>query len=95
MTVYISLPITGHDIKIVRTWASAAKDLLRKQGHTPVSPVDICKGVEDSYSVYMGKDIMALLECEAVYFLRGWHESRGCQLEFEAARIYGKTMLFE
>lgn len=47
------------------------------------------------YSCYMGKDIMALLECDAVYFIRGWEKSRGCLLEYSAAKIYGKEMMFE
>jgi hypothetical protein len=43
----------------------------------------------------MGRDIQALLECDAVYFCRGWQDSKGCQAEYEVAKIYGKKMVFE
>jgi hypothetical protein len=38
----------------------------------------------------MGRDIEALLECDAIYLASGWGNSRGCNLEYTAALIYGK-----
>ena len=32
------------------------------------------------------------LECDAVYFAPGWVDSKGCNLEYAAAKIYGKTI---
>ena len=43
----------------------------------------------------MGKDIEALLECDAIYMCEGWQNSKGCMAEFEVARIYGKEIMFE
>jgi len=95
MKVYISLPITGMDIRAVKRSSEAAKKKLKKMNHEPVSPIDITPDQKMPYSYYMGVDIMALLECEAVIFLRGWQNSKGCMLEFQAAVIYGKEILFE
>ena len=41
MKVYISLPITGHDIEEVEARCIFAKSVLKKKGHTPVSPLDV------------------------------------------------------
>ena len=41
MKVYISLPITGHDIEEVESSCIFAKSVLKKKGHTPVSPLDV------------------------------------------------------
>ena len=41
MKVYISLPITGHDIEEVEARCIFAKAVLERKGHTPVSPLDI------------------------------------------------------
>lgn len=82
-------------MKVVHTWVSCAKEVLVKNGYIPVSPLEVSSNPDASYSVHMGKDIEALLECDAVYFLRGWSASKGCQLEYEAAKIYNKKMMFE
>lgn len=50
-------------------------------------------GISDKpYSYHMGRDIEALLECDAVYLAPGWHNSKGCTAEYEVARIYGKEI---
>ena len=94
MKVYISLPITGHDIEQVEAGCIYASAVLRKKGHTPVSPLDVSPDPEASYAEHMGRDITALLECDAVMFLDGWEESKGCMLEHAAAEIYGKEKLY-
>ena len=33
------------------------------------------------------------MKCEAALFLDSWATSKGCNLELEAARIYGKNYL--
>ena len=93
--VYISLPITGRDIEDVEAECIFAKIRIKEKGFIPVSPLDVSYNHDAPYSEHMGKDIAALLECDAVYFLRGWHESKGCNAEFEIAKIYGKEIIFE
>lgn len=97
MTVYISLPISGHPMEEVLLRADYAKRRLRAHGHEPVSPLDPSVNNDHTkpYNVLLGNDIAALLQCEAVLFLDGWMTSRGCRLEMEAAQIYGKKIYFE
>lgn len=97
MKVYISLPITGHDIRDVEERIDRAKKALRDMGHEPVSPLDPAVNNDHSkpYVVLLGNDIAALLQCEAALFLDGWTASKGCRLEMEAAQIYGKKIYFE
>lgn len=93
--VYISTPITGHDIKEVRLRVDSAKKILEKHGYIPVSPLEVSSDLDAPYSEHMGKDIAALLECDEIYLLKGWQKSLGCRLEYEAALIYGKYAMFE
>ena len=95
MKVYISLPITGHDIEEVEARCIFAKSVLKRKGHTPVSPLDVSDNPDASYAEHMGRDISALLECDAVVFLEGWRESKGCRLEHAAAEIYNKLITYE
>ena len=95
MKVYISLPITGHDIEQVEASCIYASAVLKKKGHTPVSPLALDHQDPEFYEAVIGTDITALLLCDAVLFLDGWETSRGCRLEHAAAEIYGKKMLFK
>ena len=91
--IYISLPISGRPPELVALKVKEVKELIRKN-HTPVSPLDVNKGVKD-YAKCMGNDIEAIINCDAVYFVKGWQSSKGCTAEYEIARIYDKEIIFE
>lgn len=93
--VYVSLPISGHDINWVKKKAERAAQYLRDKGYEPVTPFDVSQDENASYAEHMGKNINALLDCDAVFFLRGWEQSKGCQLERHAAIIYDKEMMHD
>ena len=94
MKIYISLPITGHDIEKVEATCIFVSAALEKRGHTPVSPLDISPNPDATYAEHMGNDIEALLLCDAVLFMPGWRESKGCRLEHAAAKIYDKQTFY-
>jgi hypothetical protein len=93
--IYISIPITGKDLLHVRAETSVIEAELTLKGWKVVTPFDICSEPDKSYSYYMGKDIEGLLDCDAVYFCKGWQNSKGCNAEFEIAKIYNKQILFD
>lgn len=95
MKTYISLPISGQPLEEVRHRADYAKKHLRAHGHEPVSPLEVSPDPDAPYHEHIGRDISALLQCEAALFLDGWMSSKGCRLEMEAAQIYGKKIYFE
>lgn len=90
MKIYISLPITGHDIEQVEASCIFAKAVIEDKGHTPVCPLDLDHRDPDNYEAVIGTDITALLCCDAILLLDGWRRSRGCRLERYAAKVYGK-----
>lgn len=94
MKIYISLPITGHDIEEVEASCIWAAGVIQAKGHTPVSPLDVSPDPDATYPEHMGNDIEALLNCDAVLFMPGWRGSKGCRLERQAALIYGKLAYF-
>lgn len=93
MKIYVSLPISGHDIKETKEYVEKVKKFLEEKGDEIVTPFDACNEEGKSYSYYMGRSIEALLECDAVFFVPNWQESKGCMAEFELARIYEKKIL--
>lgn len=40
----------------------------------------------------MGTCIAAVLDADAIYLDHGWNNSKGCRLEYQAAKIYGKDI---
>lgn len=88
MKVYIAGPITDHEN--YREAFAAATAMLRGQGYEVISPVELDDAeapLVRSWSDYLRRDLIALLtECDAIYMLPGWSESRGAQLEHAVAR---------
>lgn len=85
MRIYISIPISGHNIEKQCAAASEIADNLRKLGHEPVNPFETPEAPPDmndkeKYAYYMGEDLKQLLTCDAVFLCKGWSESRGCRL---------------
>lgn len=86
--IYISLPITGRDLAKVREQSDLTAAKLSREGYDTVSPLDIYHGKNPSYADYMGNDLKVLLQCDGIYLASGWEKSCGCQIEFQAARIF-------
>lgn len=102
--IYISIPISGHDLEEVKAKARDIRERLlwdvfelKKGQNRPdvITLFDVCPEPDKPYSYYMGKDIEALLECDAICLCSGWQNSKGCMAEFEVAKIYGKEIMFE
>lgn len=92
MKIYISLPISGRPMDEVRNESEKTKAKIEELGHG--QPAGRVPRPRRPYSEHMGKDISALLECDAIVLLEGFLVSRGCLLEKEAARIYGKHIFY-
>ena len=92
--IYISIPISGHDLEKVKEKVRKAK-IWVSHWYDAITPFDVCPEPDKPYSYSMGKDIEALLDCDAIYLCEGWQNSKGCMAEFEVARIYGKEIIFE
>ena len=107
MKVYLSLPISGKPTKERMAYAEQVKRKLEctyrcAWGYSKfgdklniITPFDICPEPDKPYSYYMGKDIEALLECDAIYLCEGWQDSKGCMAEFAVAKIYNKKIIIE
>lgn len=89
MKVYISFPISGYDIEERRRFSDRVAEAIRLRGHEPLNPLDVYAGTDPDYFDHICYDLRAMLDCDAVLMLHGWEESRGCRLEYHAAKIYG------
>lgn len=87
--IYISGPMTGYPKYNFPAFETAAKR-LRLIGLDVVSPHEFGEGGVQSWSDYLRKDLIALLErCDSVATLHGWEKSKGATLEVHVARSLG------
>ncbi len=95
--VYISGKITGLDYNYAYDRFAVAeaviKEELKYEVVNPMKavPLDEKKTWED----YMLKDIELLFNCDMIYMLDNWHESKGARIECAIAKNMDKAILFE
>lgn len=107
MKVYIAGPIAGYEDGNRKAFSTATVWLM-SYGHEPVNPHEVpphehegeCPPgpkAEEEHNApcYMRTDIIAMLGCDAVYFLKGWEKSSGAFAELTAARAAGLELWFE
>ena len=89
MKIMISQPMAGKTEEQIR---EERKDLvldLQSLGHEVVDTIlDISENKSPIY--YLAESIKLLDEADAVVFMPGWENARGCVIEHEVAIMYGK-----
>lgn len=93
MKIYISIPMTGHDLATQRAKAAEIANQIRALGHEPVNPFDTPEppaelSERERYAYFMGEDIKRLLMCDAIFMCKGWRGSKGCRAEMGVAMAY-------
>lgn len=85
MKVYISGPITGLPYEEVEKAFSEAETRLQEQGYEVVNPLNNGLPRESTWNEHMRADLKLLLDCDAIYMLDGWTNSKGAEIEFNLA----------
>lgn len=86
--VYISGPITGIDFGN-RFAFSCARNALELCGYEVVDPSEVKLDDEATWADYMRADLKLLLDCDHIYMLEGWEDSKGARIERELAENLG------
>lgn len=83
--VYLAGPMSGIADMNYPAFAEKTAE-LRALGHFVVSPAELCP-IGTSYADAMRKDIMVLVQCDTIYMMRGWQQSKGATIELSIARV--------
>ena len=105
MKLYIATPINSRTEKTLEEKKRAAKhriNLLKevisndarfRQYNQLVSTFDIKQIISTTTEeVALGHCVTAVLQSDAIYLDHGWNASKGCNLEYRTAKIYGKVI---
>lgn len=93
--VYISGPISGHDLEERRREFKRTAEFLEEMGYIPVNPMENGLPADATTHQHMKRDFHLLIECDAIYMLRRWTHSAGCKVEFDVATACGMKVIFE
>lgn len=94
--IYISGPIEAiadrNNEGFKKAW-----DFLLDEGYEPISPLNnfAGEGHKHKRSENMTEDYMSIILADAVYLLKGFHKSPGCQDEIRCALNCGKPIFYE
>lgn len=93
MRIYISGPI-GSTTDFPERFAAGCLEVARF-GYEPVSPLNNGLARDAGWLAHMKADIRTLLECEGIYLLRDWHQSRGARIGQMIAQGLDMLVLYQ
>lgn len=88
--IYIAGKITGD--KNYKNHFAEAERYLRNKGYSVVNPV---KPEGRNYRWYIDEGLKQLMECDEIYMLDNWRDSKGANLEWRYAAIVGIPIHYE
>jgi hypothetical protein len=103
MTIYLSGPMRGYPGHNFNAFRQAAT-WLEANGHRVISParLDIAEGFNPdtgegrmSIGYYIHRDVLAILNCDAIALMTGWGYSVGARAEGAVARWAGKAVFYQ
>ncbi len=95
MKIYISGKITGLPPEEVKEKFARAEKFLLDQGMSPVNPLKLKTQHCKEWCDFMRVDIVAMMDCNAIFLLEDWKYSPGANLEVLLARKLNFFILHE
>jgi hypothetical protein len=92
--IYIAGKVTGQDIKECKEKFSKAEYLLRRKGYQTVNPLRLCPP-NSNWKDAMRACIKNLVDCDEIYMLRDWQESKGAKEEHRVAQVIGLKINYQ
>lgn len=92
--IYISGRITGMENKAFLLFGLAEKE-IQHMNFEIVNPMRLPDDHDKSWRSYMNICLKALVDCEAIYMLTNYKESRGAQVELQLALSLGINVIFQ
>lgn len=71
------------------------KQEVEELGYKAISPTDLPHNHGRTWNEYMREDLIAMLQCQAVYALRNWRTSPGATIEVETAKAVGIEIIYQ
>ena len=101
----LSQPMAGKTEEEIKETRERAIQVLREKGYEIVNTLFTDewyskesmeeRGVVQIPLCFLAKSLESMSLCHAVYFCKGWENTRGCRIEHDAAVAYGLDVIYE
>ena len=85
--IYISGPISGLPLETVYNNFTNVEAQLIEQGYEVVNTLNNGLPTNATWEEHMRADLRLLMECDTIYLLKGYKDSKGAMIEYDLARI--------
>jgi hypothetical protein len=92
--IYISGKISGIEEQAVEIFANAESALIN-MGYEVVNPMTLNHDHDKSWHSYMKEDIKAMCDCDSIYMLHNWTDSKGAIIEHAIAIQIGLNPIYQ
>ena len=89
MKIMISQPMRGKTEKQIEDERKYLIQELEAEGHEVIDTVIKDFDCRKSPISYLARSIEFLDQADAIVFMKGWENARGCRIEHECAKQYG------
>ena len=96
MKVMISQPMKGREDSEIKEERNKIISKFKKMHIDVIDTLfnDNVTGMDKPDVYLLSKSIRSIVEVDAVYFVDGWREARGCRIEHEVCKEYGIKCLY-
>jgi hypothetical protein len=105
MKVYICGKITGLPIEKAKQNFKNCEIHLMEDGYSVVNPIELPEheaiivdtnlSIEEQWYLHMKTDIKALMDCDGIFVMTNYTESKGATIEYELAMKLGLFGLYQ
>lgn len=96
MKIMISQPMKGKTPEQIKAERAELILKLEAEGHEVVDTVFENAPANEDIAIYMlSQSIRYIGKVDALYFMKGWENARGCKIEHEVAVEYGKQVFYD
>lgn len=95
MKIMISQPMRHKTEEQIRNEREHLVNTLTSKGYDVIDTIfaDEAPKDVDTTIYYLSKSIEAIGSVDAVVFMKGWQDARGCRIEHQVAIDYGKFVM--
>lgn len=83
--IYVSGAISGLPIETAKANFQKAENHLKSLGYEVINPMNLPHLHGQTWNEFMREDLIAILDCQSIYMLVNFQESKGAKVEWNLA----------